>query len=113
MISAPESLGHSGMLRDSECGDERRGKALRGEFFKIEFNRLAQIAQRTFDGLALGGRAGFRIQGDVSTLVGGCEDRRHLHCRMSHGEKVAAWGDGLKVGKIRPNVTCTRLMHGR
>jgi hypothetical protein len=101
------------MVRDGECGGERRGKALGGELFEVELNRFPQIAQRALYSLALAGRAGLGIQGNISTLVGWCEDRRHLHCRVCHGEKVAVWGGGLKVRKISSKVTCTRLVHER
>jgi hypothetical protein len=54
MISAPESLAHSVMLRNCKGGDRRLGSALRHALFAIKFNHLTQIASRAF---SLGGRA--------------------------------------------------------
>jgi hypothetical protein len=54
MVSAPESLAHSGMLRNCKGGDGRRGSVLRRALFEIKFSRLTQVAWHVLDP---GGRA--------------------------------------------------------
>jgi hypothetical protein len=54
MISAPESLAHSVMLRNCKGGDGRLGSVLRRALFEIKFSRLTQVAWRVLDP---GGRA--------------------------------------------------------
>ena len=79
----PDTRGSLGMLCDVERRDDGVVGAGELELLEVELGRFAQIGDRLFDGLALGCRAGLRIQGRVSTFWRGHQNGSEHHGRLS------------------------------
>lgn len=67
------------MHLDIKARHDRRAAQLEGEFLEIELDRLTQLGDRVLDRLALRRRPRFRIESDISTLLGGGQDRSNMH----------------------------------
>ena len=56
------------------------------ELFEIQADSLAQVGERIADGVALGGRAGGRVVGDVAAFGGERKNRLAImvaHCHVT------------------------------
>ena len=46
IVSAPETIGRSGMAGDFERGDQRLARRRHGELFEIQFRRFPEVLER-------------------------------------------------------------------